>query len=197
MSLYITEYPDKVGSNRMEVWHSVANNLGTLTANLLGDYFASHYSYGWNVLIGSLSVPSLFLVIASFFIDDTPASLVLRGNLTKGKQVLTKIKGDEDVSGEFDKLLEDLDQLLIRVVLRSLKPYDLQEKKAAIGVIVLVSIYGMSYSSISGPLGLLKPTLPLEAQVMGTFLSISFTMLLSFLISQGNLFLICWLLENG
>ncbi|OMP05771.1 General substrate transporter [Corchorus olitorius] len=134
---------------------------------------------------------------------DKVGSNFLRGNLTKGKQVLRKIRDDENVSGEFDKLLVDLDQvgnlkgvigtilsphlisrfgrriplvvgcafmviteLLIGVVMRSLKPHDLLEKKAAIGVIVLASIYGMSYSLILGPLGWLSPTFPPEAHVI-------------------------------
>ncbi|XP_007048268.2 PREDICTED: sugar transport protein 8 isoform X2 [Theobroma cacao] len=105
--LYIVEFPDSVNQDRISVFHSFANYLGTLVANILGQVLMSRSGNGWAILMGCLSVPTLFLFIFSFCIDDTPVSLVLRGNLRKGKEVLRKVRGIGDVDTEFNKILVD------------------------------------------------------------------------------------------
>ncbi|EOX92426.1 Major facilitator superfamily protein isoform 2 [Theobroma cacao] len=288
--LYILEFPDSVSQDSMFIFHSFANCLGTLVANILGLVFMSHLENGWAVLIGCLSVPALFLFIFSFSIDETPVSLVLHGNLRKGKEVLRKIRGIGDVDSEFNKILVDfgpakslksqyqymvkrssrptltiallhlifqqlggptvilffgpvffvsvgfsgvlskisaqivlaasavgtllspylisrfgrrnmllggctlmfMTELLIGVMLHSLEPFGFLKKKAAVGLIVLAIICSISFASTSGPLDWSSTTFPPESQVMGSFLSTGFSMMLSFVISQGYLSAICW-----
>ncbi|XP_021300651.1 sugar transport protein 8-like [Herrania umbratica] len=286
--LYILEFPDSVSQDSMFIFHSFANFLGTLVVNILGLLLKSHL--GWAVLMGGLSVPALVLFIFSFCIDETPVSLILHGNLKKGKEVLRKIRGIGNVDSEFNKILVDfgpakslksqykymvkrssrppltiallhlvfqqlggptvilffgpvffasvgfngvlskisaqivlvssavgtllspylisrfgrrnmllggctlmfITELLIGVMLHSSEPSGFLKKKAAVGLIVLAIIYSINFALTSGPLDWSSTTFSPESQVMGSFLSTGFSMMLSFVISQGYLFAICW-----
>lgn len=59
---------------------------------------------GWRYSLGGAAVPALILLIGSIFIHETPASLIERGKEEKGKQVLRKIRGVEDIELEFQEI---------------------------------------------------------------------------------------------
>ncbi|KAL6211691.1 hypothetical protein ACLB2K_016914 [Fragaria x ananassa] len=51
-------------------------------------------------------VPALMLIIGSFFLPDTPNSILARGHPNEAKKVLQKVRGTENVEEEFQDLIQ-------------------------------------------------------------------------------------------
>lgn len=50
--------------------------------------------------------PAGILTLGTLMVDDTPNSLIQRGHLEKGKTVLNKIRGGDNVEPEFSQIVE-------------------------------------------------------------------------------------------
>jgi hypothetical protein len=51
-------------------------------------------------------IPALLLTLGAYLVVDTPNSLIERGHLEKGKAVLRKIRGTDNIEPEFLELVE-------------------------------------------------------------------------------------------
>ncbi|VAI45697.1 unnamed protein product [Triticum turgidum subsp. durum] len=59
----------------------------------------------WRIMLGVLSVPSLFFFILTvFYLPESPRWLVSKGRMAEAKKVLQRLRGREDVSGLFFSL---------------------------------------------------------------------------------------------
>jgi hypothetical protein len=56
--------------------------------------------------LGLAGIPALLLTFGALLVSETPNSLIERGHLEKGKAVLKKIRGVENVEPEFLELVE-------------------------------------------------------------------------------------------
>ncbi|KAJ0085345.1 hypothetical protein Patl1_09355 [Pistacia atlantica] len=66
-------------------------------------------SPSWRLMLGVLSIPSLlYFALAVFFLPESPRWLVSKGRMVEAKQVLQRLRGREDVSGEMALLVEGL-----------------------------------------------------------------------------------------
>ncbi|KAL6578247.1 Monosaccharide-sensing protein 2 [Orobanche minor] len=66
-------------------------------------------SLSWRLMLGVLSIPSLlYFAVAVFYLPESPRWLVSKGKMLEAKQVLQKLRGKEDVSGEMALLVEGL-----------------------------------------------------------------------------------------
>ncbi|KAI3736479.1 hypothetical protein L6452_16021 [Arctium lappa] len=66
-------------------------------------------SPNWRLMLGVLSIPSLaYFVLTIFFLPESPRWLVSKGRMQEAKQVLQRLRGKEDVSGEMALLVEGL-----------------------------------------------------------------------------------------
>lgn len=66
-------------------------------------------SPSWRVMLGVLSIPSLvYFALAIFYLPESPRWLVSKGRMLEAKQVLQRLRGREDVSGEMALLVEGL-----------------------------------------------------------------------------------------
>ncbi|KAL0548264.1 hypothetical protein IC582_012712 [Cucumis melo] len=81
--------------------------IGILLANLI-NYGTSKIEggWGWRVSLALAGVPAFLLTLGAILVDDTPNSLIERGHLEKGKAVLKKIRGTENVEPEYLEILE-------------------------------------------------------------------------------------------
>ncbi|GAB4838674.1 trans-aconitate methyltransferase 2 [Ancistrocladus abbreviatus] len=63
----------------------------------------------WRLMLGVLSLPSLiYFALTVFFLPESPRWLVSKGRMREAKQVLQRLRGKEDVSGEMALLVEGL-----------------------------------------------------------------------------------------
>nr|BAK00015.1 predicted protein [Hordeum vulgare subsp. vulgare] len=59
----------------------------------------------WRIMLGVLSVPSLFFFgLTVFYLPESPRWLVSKGRMAEAKKVLQRLRGREDVSGLFFSL---------------------------------------------------------------------------------------------
>lgn len=59
-------------------------------------------SPSWRLMLGVISIPSLiYFVLTIFFLPESPRWLVSKGRMLEAKQVLQRLRGREDVVGEF------------------------------------------------------------------------------------------------
>uniref|UniRef100_A0A2P2KDA5 Sugar transporter n=2 Tax=Rhizophora mucronata TaxID=61149 RepID=A0A2P2KDA5_RHIMU len=66
-------------------------------------------SPSWRLMLGVLSIPSLlYFALTVFYLPESPRWLVSKGKMREAKQVLQKLRGREDVSGEMALLVEGL-----------------------------------------------------------------------------------------
>ncbi|KAJ3702331.1 hypothetical protein LUZ61_006036 [Rhynchospora tenuis] len=105
--------------------------LGFLTANIV-NFEANHIKkWGWRLSLGLAAAPSLIIVFGSFFIADTPSSLVLRGKLDDAKSVLQRVRGpDADAEGELKEVIRSVEEskqneagAFKRIIRRDYRPY--------------------------------------------------------------------------
>ncbi|KAM3356244.1 sugar transport protein 13 [Capsicum galapagoense] len=81
--------------------------IGILFANLV-NYGTDKISggWGWRLSLGLAGFPAVLLTLGALFVVDTPNSLIERGRLDEGKQVLRKIRGTDNIEPEFLELVE-------------------------------------------------------------------------------------------
>ncbi|CAI9777135.1 unnamed protein product [Fraxinus pennsylvanica] len=66
-------------------------------------------SPSWRLMLGVFSIPSLlYFALAVLYLPESPRWLVSKGRMLEAKQVLQKLRGGEDVSGEMALLVEGL-----------------------------------------------------------------------------------------
>ncbi|XP_030464582.2 monosaccharide-sensing protein 2-like [Syzygium oleosum] len=66
-------------------------------------------SPSWRLMLGVLSIPSLvYIGLTLFFLPESPRWLVSKGRMVEANQVLQRLRGKEDVSGELALLVEGL-----------------------------------------------------------------------------------------
>ncbi|KAG5221864.1 sugar porter family MFS transporter [Salix suchowensis] len=62
--------------------------------------------YGWRISLGLAAVPALMITVGSFFLPDTPNSILERGHPEESKRMLQKIRGTDNVEAEFQDLVD-------------------------------------------------------------------------------------------
>ena len=62
--------------------------------------------YGWRTSLALAAVPAIIMTAGAFFLPDTPNSLIERGQADKAREILQKIRGVDDVSEEFQELID-------------------------------------------------------------------------------------------
>ncbi|KAL7160198.1 hypothetical protein ABFS83_01G077400 [Erythranthe nasuta] len=80
--------------------------IGILAANLINFFTADMKNgNGWRISLGCAGVPAILFIIGSVFLEDTPNSLIERGNNEQALERLKKIRGIENVDEEYDDLV--------------------------------------------------------------------------------------------
>ncbi|KAF2556662.1 hypothetical protein F2Q68_00013011 [Brassica cretica] len=89
--------------DRLNIAFQLLITVGILAASFV-NYLTSTMKNGWRYSLGGAAVPALILLIGSFFIHETPASLIERGKDEEGKKVLRKIRGIDNIELEFNEI---------------------------------------------------------------------------------------------
>lgn len=61
---------------------------------------------GWRLSLGLAAAPALVLTLGGVTLPESPNSLIERGMLDRGKEVLRRIRGCQDVEAEFEDMCE-------------------------------------------------------------------------------------------
>lgn len=74
---------------------------GILIAQLINIGTYNIRPWGWRLSLGLAAVPGTILLLGGLFLPDSPNSLIERGQFEKGKQVLQRIRGTQQVEEEY------------------------------------------------------------------------------------------------
>lgn len=84
----------------------LATTLGIFTANMINFGTDKIHPWGWRLSLGLAAGPALLMTAGGLLLPETPNSLIERGFEEKGKKVLKRIRGTEEVSAEFEDMVE-------------------------------------------------------------------------------------------
>jgi sugar porter (SP) family MFS transporter len=100
--LYISE----LAPPRWRGWLVSLNQLA-LTVGILGAYvvdYAFASSGAWRWMLGLAVIPAVMLGVGVAFLPETPRWLVLHGKVGKGRSVLLRARGSENVASELNDI---------------------------------------------------------------------------------------------
>jgi MFS family permease len=90
----------------LNIMFQLAITIGILCASLINYGTNKATPWGWRLSLGLAAVPASFLTLGGLICPETPNSLIERGHLEKGRAVLVKIRGTENVTAEYEDMLE-------------------------------------------------------------------------------------------
>lgn len=104
--LYLSEMAPAKLRGGLNIMFQLATTIGILVANLINYGTAKLHPWGWRLSLGLAGVPAILLTLGGLFCPETPNSLIQRGHFEKGRRVLVKIRGTENVTAEYDDMVE-------------------------------------------------------------------------------------------
>ena len=104
--LFLSEIAPARIRGALNILFQLNTTLGILFANVVNYGAEKIKPWGWRLSLGLAGVPAVLLTVGSLFIVETPNSLVERGYLQEGRDVLRKIRGTNNVDPEFNELVE-------------------------------------------------------------------------------------------
>ncbi|CAL0325685.1 unnamed protein product [Lupinus luteus] len=107
--LYLSEMAPTHLRGGLNMMFQVAATFGIFTANMI-NYGAQRIKpWGWRLSLGMAAIPAILMTVGGIFLPDTPNSLVRRGSKVKGRKLLEKIRGTNDVDAEFQDMVDASD----------------------------------------------------------------------------------------
>ncbi|XP_058779968.1 sugar transport protein 10-like isoform X1 [Vicia villosa] len=103
--VYLSEMAPAKIRGALNMGFQMMITIGILGANII-NYFTSNLESGWRISLGVGAVPAILLCIGSFFLGDTPNSMIERGQKEGAKKMLQKIRGIDNVDEEFQDLID-------------------------------------------------------------------------------------------
>ncbi|KAK7822235.1 sugar transport protein 1 [Quercus suber] len=106
--LYLSEMAPYKLRGSLNVIFQLCITIGILIANVV-NYLTPKIKggYGWRVSLGGAAIPALFIVISSFFLPNTPNSMLEKNEPEKARAILKRIRGvsDKEIEAEFEDLV--------------------------------------------------------------------------------------------
>ncbi|KAJ1382385.1 Sugar/inositol transporter [Sesbania bispinosa] len=104
--LYLSEMAPTHLRGGLNMMFQVATTFGIFTANMINYGTQKIKPWGWRLSLGLAAIPALLMTVGGIFLPETPNSLVERGSNEKGRQLLEKIRGTNDVDAEFQDMVD-------------------------------------------------------------------------------------------
>ncbi|CAM9000932.1 unnamed protein product [Rhodiola kirilowii] len=104
--LYLSEMAPTHLRGGLNMMFQLATTLGIFTANMVNFGTEKIPSWGWRLSLGLAAAPALLMTVGGLLLPETPNSLIERGQTEKGRRVLVKIRGTDDVNAEFQDMIE-------------------------------------------------------------------------------------------
>ncbi|XVF19917.1 hypothetical protein REPUB_Repub11eG0152500 [Reevesia pubescens] len=103
--LFISEIAPAKYRGGLNICFQLLITVGILIANLVNYFTSNIEKYGWRFSLGGAAAPAIILLVGSFVIVETPASLIERGKKEAGLRTLKKIRGVNNVEKEFEEII--------------------------------------------------------------------------------------------
>ncbi|XP_042512778.1 sugar transport protein 8-like [Macadamia integrifolia] len=103
--LFLSEVAPPQHRGAVNILFQLFVTIGILIANIVNYFASKKHPWGWRLSLGIAAAPAFVLLLGSFYITETPTSLIERRKYEKGKAILKKIRGVEDVDAEFDQIV--------------------------------------------------------------------------------------------
>ncbi|EFJ15087.1 hypothetical protein SELMODRAFT_119504 [Selaginella moellendorffii] len=104
--LYLSEMAPARMRGSMNLLFQLATTIGILVANVINFFTQKLHPWGWRLSLGLAGAPALVMTVGALFLPETPNSLVERGLIDQGRNILEKIRGTKDVDAEMEDLIE-------------------------------------------------------------------------------------------
>lgn len=105
--VYLSEMAPPKIRGALNIGFQMAITIGILAANMVNYGTAQMKGgNGWRISLALAAVPAVIMTVGAIFLPDTPNSLIERGQTEKAKEMLQKIRGVDDVSAEFQDLVD-------------------------------------------------------------------------------------------
>ncbi|KAJ8768277.1 hypothetical protein K2173_021217 [Erythroxylum novogranatense] len=104
--VYLSEMAPAHLRGGLNMMFQLATTIGIFTANMVNYGTQKLEPWGWRLSLGLAAVPATLMTVGGLFVPETPNSLIERGLKEKGRQVLEKIRGTENVDVEFQDIVD-------------------------------------------------------------------------------------------
>lgn len=104
--VYLSEMAPFNYRGALNIMFQLAITIGILCANLINYGTGKLEPWGWRLSLGLAAVPAAIMTLGSLLLPDTPNSMIERGKREKGKAMLKKIRGVEDVEAEYEDIVK-------------------------------------------------------------------------------------------
>ena len=108
--LYLSEMAPTHLRGALNMMFQVATTLGIFTANMVNYGTQKLEPWGWRLSLGLAAIPAVLMTVGGFLLPETPNSLIESGSKERGKKVLVRIRGTDNVEAEFQDM-EDASEL--------------------------------------------------------------------------------------
>lgn len=107
--LFISEIAPAKYRGGLNICFQLLITIGILIANIINYFTSNLHPYGWRISLGGAAGPAVILLLGSILISETPTSLIERGKIEKGLEVLRKIRGVDNVDKEYLEILNAIE----------------------------------------------------------------------------------------
>lgn len=101
--LYLSEMAPFKYRGGLNMLFQLAVTIGILAAQLI-NYGVQDWAHGWRLSLGLAAVPACVLLLGGIMLPESPNSLIERGHLDKGRHVLERLRGTNNVHAEFNDI---------------------------------------------------------------------------------------------
>lgn len=100
--LYLAEIAPKRIRGMLVSLNQLAITIGIVFSYLINYYFSARGQWSW--MLGLGVVPAIILLIGALYLPESPRWLILKGWDKKASRILQTIRGNEDITKEFDEI---------------------------------------------------------------------------------------------
>lgn len=104
--VYLSEMAPANYRGALNIMFQLAITIGILCANLINYGTGKVTPWGWRLSLGLAAVPAAIMTLGSALLPDTPNSMIERGENEKGRAMLQRIRGVDDVQMEYDDIVQ-------------------------------------------------------------------------------------------
>ncbi|XP_071729593.1 sugar carrier protein A-like isoform X2 [Rutidosis leptorrhynchoides] len=104
--LYLSEMAPTHLRGGLNMMFQLATTLGIFSANMINYRTTKIEQWNWRISLGLAAVPALLMTVGGILLPETPNSLIEQGSKEKGRKVLERIRGTQNVDAEFEDMID-------------------------------------------------------------------------------------------